>query len=403
MKVNVAVAGQNSADWDRIEAGAYDQPVADPDPGVIAASLALGDMVEPLGFDGIWVPEHFGTPYGMVPNPLQTLAYYAGRTERVSLGTMVIVLPWWNPIRLAHQIAYVDILSKGRFDTIGLGRGTAKTEFDAVGVPREESRERFEECLDIIELALTTSRFSYEGNIFKIPENSLRPEPITRDLPSRFHGASSTNTSLEVMARRGLRPLFVGNKPMEAAARDVLLVNSFRQEEGLPPCQGKNILFMYCAKDQAEVDRAEEYINSGNRDVFLHYGFGDANAFKGVKGYEAYAAAQAAATSLTADNPQDGGAAGKPEVGTNTTYDRSNLLVGTPDQIIERIQHGQKICGFSEIGLVPQFGTMPWDKAGDSLRLFAQEVLPVVHAMDAPLQPGVIPAPGQTAASVAAE
>ena len=52
---------------------------------------------------------------------------------------------------------------------------------------------------------------------------------------------------------------------------------------------------------------------------------------------------------------------------------------------------------------MPQFGTMPWDKAGDSLRLFAQEVLPVVHAMDAPLQPGVIPAPGQTAASVAAE
>jgi Luciferase-like monooxygenase len=75
--------------------------------------MAAGDLAEPLGFDGIWLPEHCGTPYGMTPNPIQALSYFAGRTERVSLGTFVVVAPWWHPVRLAHQIAYLDILSNG--------------------------------------------------------------------------------------------------------------------------------------------------------------------------------------------------------------------------------------------------------------------------------------------------
>ncbi len=122
----------------------------------------------------------------MTPSPIQTLTYFAARTERVSLGTMVVVAPWWHPVRLAHQIAYLDIVSNGRYTTIGLGRGVSKSEFDAVGVPREESRQRFNETLDILELAFSRPRFSYEGEIFKIPEMSLRPAPKSRDLFSRI-------------------------------------------------------------------------------------------------------------------------------------------------------------------------------------------------------------------------
>ena len=163
MKVNIAVFSNNSGDWDRIEAKRFDDAPAIPDFETVSNALSLGDLAEPLGFDGIWCPDHFGTPYGMSPNPLQVLAYFAGRTERVSLGTMVIVLPWWNPVQVAHQIAYLDIASKGRFDTIGFGRGVAKTEFEALNIPREEARQRFAEGIDIIGLALTTNRFSYEG------------------------------------------------------------------------------------------------------------------------------------------------------------------------------------------------------------------------------------------------
>jgi alkanesulfonate monooxygenase SsuD/methylene tetrahydromethanopterin reductase-like flavin-dependent oxidoreductase (luciferase family) len=385
MKVNLAVAAHNSEDWARVQANGFDQPSREHDADIIDHALALGDLAEPLGFDGIWCPDHFGTPYGMSPNPLQVLTYFAARTERIEFGTMVLVLPWWNPVRLAHQIAYLDIVSKGRYTTIGLGRGVAKSEFEALGVPREESRIRFEECLDVVGLALTQERFEYDGEIFKIPPSSLRPKPRSTDLMERLYGASSTNTSLEIMARRGLKPLFVGNKPMAEAAKDVQLVNQFRQEEGLAPCQSKNILFMHCTRTREEAERAQEWVSSANRDVMLHYGFGDPTSFTGIKGYEAYAAGQAAATALATNG---GGVA---NVGTDSTYDLSNLLIGTPDMIYERIQEGQKLCSFSEITVAPHFGEMPRDAATASLKLFAEEVLPAVHKMDAPLHPQCLP------------
>jgi len=382
MKVNIALSSQNAADWARVKAGAWDQRPTPPDASLIQRALHLGDLAEQLDFDGAWAAQHFGTPYGMTPNPLQALAHVAGRTERISLGTMVIVLPWWNPVQCAHEIAYLDIISNGRFDTIGFGRGVAKSEFDALGLDREQARQRFSEGLEIIELALSGKRFSYDGEIFQFPEGSLRPEPISADLTSRFFGASSTNTSLELMARRGLKPLFVGNKPLTEAAKDVRLVNTYRQEEGLPPCQPKNILFMYCTKTAREAEEAEGWIAEANRSVRLHYGFGDANAFAGVKGYEAYAAGEGTATAIITDD-------GRRKIGTGSAYDLSNLLVGTPDMIMKRIEDGQIACSYSELTL-SVMGENPAE-AEASMRLFAAEVLPSVHAMEAPLHAAALP------------
>jgi alkanesulfonate monooxygenase SsuD/methylene tetrahydromethanopterin reductase-like flavin-dependent oxidoreductase (luciferase family) len=388
MKVNLGVFAHNSRDWERVLSADFSRPPATPDYEFVQAGLALGNLAEPLGFDGIWAPEHSGTPYGMTPNPLQTLTYFAGRTERISFGTMVVVAPWWHPIRLAHQIAYLDIVSNGRYNTIGIGRGVAKSEFDAVGVPREESRQRFNETLDILKLALSQERFSYNGEIFKIPETSLRPAPKSRDLFSRIYGSSATRDSLEILARRGMVPLFVGNKPIEDAGKEVRLVNTFRQEEGLPPCQPKNVLFMYCAPAANQADKADRWIDQANVDVNLHYGFADSSNFKGVKGYEAYAAREAAATAVLA-SAVTGNDNAKPKT---PGYHPSNLMIGTPDEVIRRIMAAQKACSFSEITIVSQFGEMPYDEAMKSTRLFAQEVLPVVQKMDAPLHASALPA-----------
>ncbi|BDB39868.1 MULTISPECIES: LLM class flavin-dependent oxidoreductase [Mycobacterium] len=387
MKVNLGFGAHNSHDWDRVLAEDFSQPPATPDWECVQSTLAIADLAEPLGFDGIWMPEHCGTPYGMTPNPIQALSYFAGRTERVSLGTFVVVAPWWHPVRLAHQIAYLDIISNGRYDTIGIGRGVSKGEFDAVGVPREESRQRFNETLDILELAFSGKRFSYDGEIFKVPEMSLRPEPRSGDLFSRIYSSSSTAESLEILSRRGMVPLFVGNKPIEDAGREVQKVNTFRQEEGLPPCQPKNVMFMYCTPDADGAAKSEEWIYTANRDVTVHYGFADASNFKGVKGYEAYAAREATATAVLASSVTHD-AKGAPKT---PGYHASNLLIGTPDEIFTRIKAAQEACSFSEMTIVPQFGTMPYDEAMDSTRLFAQEVLPAVHQMAAPLHPAALP------------
>lgn len=400
MKVNLGITAMNTTDWDRVLAGDYSRPPVIPDSEIVDGTIEIGKLAEPLGFDGLWVSEHFGSPYGMTPNPLQALAYFAGRTERISFGTMLVIVPWWNPIQLAHQIAYLDLLSKGRYTVIGVGRGVAKAEFEALGIPRGDSFERLTETLDILELAFGQERFSYDGKIFQVPETSVRPRALSDDLFSRLHGGSTTGPTLELIARRGLTPLFVGNKPLPEAAKDAQKVNQMRREVGLEPCQPKNILFTYCTATREQATRAAEYLDSANRAVMLAYGLNDPANFAGVKGYETYAARVGSATSavspaelrrrLTATD--GGGDTGK----QMPAYDRSNFLIGTPDQLIERIIEAQGHASFSEFTIMPMFGDMPLGEARASVELFAAEVLPVVQKLEAPLHPSALPEPLET-------
>src|SRR5436305_13137460 len=94
------------------------------DASVFAEHLTLGDLAEPLGFDSIFALEHHFTGYAMSPAPTQLLAYYAGRTRRIQLGTAVIVLPWHDPVRVAEQIALLDAFCGGHCLLV-FGRGAA--------------------------------------------------------------------------------------------------------------------------------------------------------------------------------------------------------------------------------------------------------------------------------------
>src|SRR5574338_857412 len=106
---------------------------APPDHAVYTDDLALVDLAEPLGFESVWGVEHHFTDYTMCPDVLQFLTYLAGATETVQLGSMVVVLPWHNPMRVAEQISVLDHQSNGRF-IFGMGRGLGRVEFDGFGV-----------------------------------------------------------------------------------------------------------------------------------------------------------------------------------------------------------------------------------------------------------------------------
>jgi hypothetical protein len=114
MKVGVTLFFQNYFDWDRYDARGFDRPSATPDSHIYDEELRLGDLIEPLGFDAIWTVEHHHTPYTMIPDPTQLLSYYAGRTSKADMGTMVMVLPWHNPLHVAENIALLDNLLQGR-------------------------------------------------------------------------------------------------------------------------------------------------------------------------------------------------------------------------------------------------------------------------------------------------
>src|SRR3990170_4001815 len=95
------------------------------DRNVYRNELRLGDLAEPLGFESIWGVEHHFTDYTMCPDVLQFLTYMAARTSKVQLGSMVVVLPWHDPLRVAEQVAMLDALSGGRM-VFGIGRGLGR-------------------------------------------------------------------------------------------------------------------------------------------------------------------------------------------------------------------------------------------------------------------------------------
>jgi len=147
-------------------------------------------------------------------------------------------------------------------------------------------------------------------------------------------------------------------------------------------------MFMYVTEKEDDKLAAltEQWIWTANRDVNVHYGFADASNFKGVKGYEAYAAREATATAVLASS-----VTGDQKKGGPPGYHASNLLIGTPEVVFEKLKAAQEACSFSEVTIVPQFGTMPYEDAFESTKLFAKEVLPAVHELAAPLHPAALP------------
>ena len=142
------------------------------DASVLGEHLALGDLAEPLGFDSLFALEHHFTGYAMSPSPTQLLSYFAGRTRRITLGTAVIVLPWHDPVRVAEEIALLDVLTGGRC-LFGFGRGAASVEYAGFRVSMEEARPRFVEAAQVVIKALTQECLSPMSFIACLPDQCI--------------------------------------------------------------------------------------------------------------------------------------------------------------------------------------------------------------------------------------
>src|SRR2546425_679171 len=144
------------------------------DADVFAEHLALGDLAEPLGFDSLFALEHHFTGYAMSPSPTQLLSYFAGRTKRITLGTAVIVLPWHDPVRVAEEIALLDVLSGGRC-LFGFGRGAASGEYAGMRVPMGEAPAPFVESARSWGRAATQESFPGDGGALNAPRPPIPP------------------------------------------------------------------------------------------------------------------------------------------------------------------------------------------------------------------------------------
>jgi alkanesulfonate monooxygenase SsuD/methylene tetrahydromethanopterin reductase-like flavin-dependent oxidoreductase (luciferase family) len=367
------VTGYNQGDWPRLLAGDYDRPPDVADYVNMENTLAGGAMVEPLGFDSIWATEHYGSAYSMQPNPLQWLAYWAGRTQRVDVGTAVIVAPWWNPVRLASEISMLDILLGGRRLHLGIGRGVSPHEYASLGVPIEESHTYFYDVVNAIRVADGAERFTFDGQVFKIPPTTIRPQARHKgDLTTNIKAAFTTETSARLAAENGLGQMFVSGEDLDVMTGKVGKFNQIRAELGLPPDQPTTLLWMYCAETSSAAEEGWEYFRNQLTAAQHHYFEWNNPGFAGIKGYEDYAQRPAADVGRTeASRPVR--PAAQP--------------IGTPDEIIDKIKTLQWAISLETLVIHYFYGGMPLEKAKRSLQLFAEKVLPAVHAMETPINP----------------
>jgi len=142
---------------------------------------AVAEAAEELGFDSVWATEHIIVgpeavdPYGRVLDPLNTLAWLAGLTERVVLGTSIVLLPLHHPIRLAKEVATLQELSGGRA-RLGVGVGWHEDEFRFMGVDFRTRGGRADESLRLLR-ALWSGERDFDGDLWSFEDATFEPLP----------------------------------------------------------------------------------------------------------------------------------------------------------------------------------------------------------------------------------
>ena len=338
-----------------------------PDVAVVQEHLQLGDLVEPLGFDSLWGLEHHFTGYAMSPAPTQLLAYFAGRTKRIQLGTAVIVLPWHDPVRVAEQIALLDIMCGGRC-LFGFGRGAASTEYEGFRIPMDEARPRFAEAAEIVVKALANESFEHDGQFFKIPRMSIRPRPMSNP-ERRFYASSVSPESAEVIAKLGFGMLMIMQNEWEKCRQDIDAFQSMSAQAGFVPKAPIILTNVSCAESREEAhERAQKYLGRKWQSIDDHYHFSDGH-LANVKGYEAYG--KTAKTYAKLKDPAN--------LKKATDFYVSIQIVGTPDDCLQQLGDLQKVTGHEHLVAEFSFGNLPHHESEKNLRLFADRVLPTLQ------------------------
>lgn len=351
-----------------------------PQQQVFAEGVERMMLAEELGFWSAWVTEHhfandpdylpYQAPdarypaYDLVSDPLTYLAYVAGRTSRIKLGTGVLVLLYDDPLRMAERAALVDHLSGGRLE-LGIGRGSGFREPAVFHVPEGDAgRRKYHECLEIMFSAWTGQPFAHDGEFFSFPEVTVVPAPAQRPHPPLYLGSVSPDT-LTIAAARGIPYASVrgawGAASLEEHKRTADFYRAAAAEHGtdISHLYFPHVLTMYCAESDAEAaEVAEEYLQRFTLMIEAHY-----ERVRRLDQSTVYG------LSKTADLA---------EVGQLARRLLETNIIGSPATCLERIRALVEQIDLNYLLAFPDFGGIPQDKVLASMRLFAREVMPRV-------------------------
>jgi alkanesulfonate monooxygenase SsuD/methylene tetrahydromethanopterin reductase-like flavin-dependent oxidoreductase (luciferase family) len=168
---------------------------------VYARALDRIEIMDRTGFDAVWLAEHHFSGFSVCPSVHMMGMLAAARTTRLRIGTGVSLAPFYHPLRLAEEVALLDVLSGGRVNW-GAGRGFARVEFENFGVPPGESTSRFHETVEIVLRAWTEEKLSFAGTHFHFDGVEVLPKPLQSPHPPVWMAATS-EAALDWAAGRG--------------------------------------------------------------------------------------------------------------------------------------------------------------------------------------------------------
>jgi len=335
---------------------------------VYQQELRLGCIAESLGYQSIWGVEHHFTSYTMCPDVLQLLTYFAAKSDTLLLGSMVVVLPWHHPMRVAEEVAMLDNLSNGRL-ILGLGRGLGRVEFEGLGVDMNTSRDMFVESAQMILQGLERGYCEYDGRYVKQVRREIRPRPHTT-FRGRSYAAAVSPESSRIMAELGLGLCIIPQKPWDMVATELSEYRAIYREVNDDEAPAPVVAgWTFCDEDTGRAEElARRYIGGYWKTVVEHYELVGTH-LQTTRGYENYGRMQEIAS-------QPGGADAMTDFFVNLQ------IWGTPEQCYEKIMAIKGLTGAGAYNAVFSYAGMPYDDAERSMRLFARTVMPRLQALD---------------------
>ena len=244
----------------------------------------------------------------------------------------------------------------------------APFEYAAMSIPYDDRRERNDEAIEIIRLALTQESFSYDGEVFHIPEVTLRPRPVNADLVDSLLIAATSDETLIEGGRRGLGLIYAGQKSTGLTRADVAMLNRERVENGFGPIQPVILTWLMCCRSEQEAH--ERIVQATSRllfDLTNNYAQILWDQFDRDAGYDAFVSGLQSAAS-------------EADIKAVERF-IDNQIWGTPEQCLEKVRALQEQTGARNVSFQVQYGDLSHDEALASLTLFAQQSIDKLHTI----------------------
>lgn len=308
---------------------------------------------EELGYESVFCVEHHVQPDDLCPSPLLAMSAAAAVTERMRIGTGVLLVPLYAPAKLAEDVAVIDNISEGRF-VFGVAPGYVSEEFALHGVPRNERQRRFEEALDLMQLAWTGEPFTFEGTFYRVePETFVSPRPVQEPHPPIWYGVSGPQ-SLRNAARRGAALITSPRHGIAELEEHLSIYEDEAAQVGYEITERPMMRELFIAET---MEKAEELAAPAVNYLFR----------------ELYGARSAQGERELRD---DEGRLVEAKSDVDFTKFKGRYIIGDPDYAIAELERYRDRLGVTEMIGWTHLPGIPGDVAMRSVELFAREVMP---------------------------